>query len=803
LIHTTVNGPTNAKLLIVGEAPGYEEEISGVPFCGSSGRLLNDMLSSCGIERSAVYTTNVIKIRPPNNNFDAFYDDGRKRKQPSAFLQESIENLKDEIRAVKPNAILALGNEALRALTGYHSVEKWRGSIIPTPLGKVIPSYHPTYILRIYQDRVIAELDIRRAIAQSSFPQHIPRAYDFLLSPTKQQVLEALDYFRSIRKPVAFDIETTGRTVRCLGLANSPTRAICIPFLTLTHQNTLPTGVIFDPKVNASGGEYHYWTESDEAEILKALSEFFRDEKTPKLAHNYPFDATRLMREMGLHCRGLFMDTMVAQHTLYPELPKGLDFLASIYTPVPYYSDYSASSDVSTWTYNCYDVVVTYESHEVLYRELQEAGLWDFYENHQIPVLHAITRAQNKGNEIDQSLREKLIITTKQTIESTEQEILRSTGLKVNTKSPKQMQELLYQHLKMKPVIDRKTKNITTNAEALRSLKKKYPQHHEILGQISRCNKARDFISKFLMAELNIDGRLETSYNLTGTVNGRLSSSATLFDGGANLQNIPRGEARRTFIAGRQNVMVKVDLSQAEARVVAWTAPIPFLVERFQDPKFDIHRWNASNIFKVPESEVTKDQRNVGKPGVHGGNYGMGEGAAAALYDCPKEVAKASIEAYRNALPELISWWAEIQQTIQQTRTLTTPFGRRRMFFGRLDEDLYRSAYSFIPQAVVADDINRAFALGEYVLHDLQFAPKLQIHDEIVWVGPLAKLHLALPRIKTLMEPPIIFPRVDVPLVIPTDVSFGPNWYDQTKWTDNCTDPAELIRRFDNIQYKG
>lgn len=794
----TAKGPSNARLAIVGDMPGFEEELTGVPFSGSSGRLLNDMLSCCGTSRDQCYVTNVVRVRPPNNSFDLFYDDGQKRQQPSSFLLQEIEQLKQNLRQLRPNAILVLGNEALKALTGYDSIEKWRGSIINTPYGKVIGSYHPSYILRVYQDRVIAELDIKRAVAQSTFPQFIQRSYDFLLAPTKSQVIDYLRYLRNSKKPVAFDIETVGRTVRCLGLADSPTRAVCIPFVTLTHRNSVQSGVIFDPKVSPVGPGLHYWSEQDEHEVLSALDEFFRDDTVPKLAHNYPFDATRLMKEFGLHCRGLFMDTMVAQHTLYPELPKGLDFLASIYTPVPYYSDYNSHSDDSTWRYNCFDVVVTLEAHEVELHELNQAGLSDFYFNHQIPVLHSLVRAQNRGNEIDQTLREQLINTTKTTIEATESELAALTGAPVNTKSPKQMKELLYDRLQMKPVIDRKTKNVSTNAEALRSLKKKYPQHGTILNLISKCNKSRDFISKFLSVELNADGLLETSYNQTGTVNGRLSSSATLFDGGANLQNVPRGSPRRVFVAGQNRAMIKVDLSQAEARVVAWTAPIPFLVQRFQDPRFDIHTWNASNIYKIPEAQVTKDQRNVGKPGVHGGNYGMGESAAAALYDCPKEIARASIEAYRLALPELTSWWAEIQATIQRTRTLTTPFGRRRMFFGRLDEDLYRSAYSFIPQAVVADDINRAFAYGEYVLHDLGYVPKLQVHDEIVWLGPLDNLHLALPRIKTLMEPPIPFPRVDVPLIIPTEISFGPNWYDQVKWHDGCTDQTELLKRFSN-----
>src|ERR1039458_3275504 len=135
LTYVPAEGPSNAKLAIVGEAPGGEEERLGRPFVGSTGTLVDDTLISLGLSRSEVYLTNVVKIRPPGNNIEALHILGKS-------INDFIPQLQAELEALKPNAILALGNTALTALTGYHGIEKYRGSILPCSLvsNKVIPT---------------------------------------------------------------------------------------------------------------------------------------------------------------------------------------------------------------------------------------------------------------------------------------------------------------------------------------------------------------------------------------------------------------------------------------------------------------------------------------------------------------------------------------------------------------------------------------------------------------------------------------------------------------------------------------
>jgi len=360
-------GPPDAKIAFIGEAPGADEEREGRPFVGASGRLLTEMCASVGIRREDCYIDNVVQIRPPGNDFRLFYTDAR-RTMPGEFLQRSRISLQDRLLQVKPNIIVALGNEPLRALTGKTGIDNWRGSLFDTRWGKVVGTYHPAYVLRVWDARVIVEHDLKRALQESgnrklNLPEH-----KFKVWPSFEDIIA---YLKGIDtgKRVAFDIETLGRRIRCVGLSTSVGEAICIPFMSKPGPRTGEKKLILVPDTY---GMNSHWDVEHEAIILDELERVLGDENIPLVAQNFPFDATMLLREFGIVCRGLYMDTMVAQHCAYSELPKRLDFLASIYTRVPYWSDYDPQSDDETFVYNCYDASVTFEIAIALELELSE-----------------------------------------------------------------------------------------------------------------------------------------------------------------------------------------------------------------------------------------------------------------------------------------------------------------------------------------------------------------------------------------------------------------------------------------------
>src|SRR5215510_4261791 len=131
-------GPLEPELMIVGEAPGKHEDETGIPFVGPAGEILNNCLGKAGIKRSAAYITNVVKYRPPQNNFKLLHVVG-------IDLEECVKSLwEDEIYKLKPKCILAVGDEALQAVCGLTGIMKYRGSILKGRDGtKVVPMIHP------------------------------------------------------------------------------------------------------------------------------------------------------------------------------------------------------------------------------------------------------------------------------------------------------------------------------------------------------------------------------------------------------------------------------------------------------------------------------------------------------------------------------------------------------------------------------------------------------------------------------------------------------------------------------------
>ena len=737
-------GPKNAKIVIVGEAPGVQEEKYGKPFVGGSGHLLDELLARNGLNREDCYITNVMKVRPPKNNFSFFYEKGR----PKPELEAGIESLFNELESIKPNVILALGNEALKALTRLSGILKWRGSVIDSPYGKVMPTLHPAFVLRQYDQKAVLNFDIKRLSEEAEFPNYRPPKTFFHIHPSFQEVMTFLE---SLPPRFTFDIETIGRRVRCLGIGISREEALCIPF-------------IRDRKTS-------WWSAEEEKEILRKLYEIFRDPERESIAQNFPFDASILEKEFGIEVRNLWMDTMVAQHCCYSELPKSLDFLCSIYTKHNYYAARDSGIDHEEWIYNCMDCVVTFEVAQKLEEELKNLRVSHFYHKFAHGIMITLAKMGHRGLLVDTKAREEMKVECKARMA----EALEMLPEGLNPASPKQLQEFLYGGLKMKPY--KVQGRITTNEEALLKLASKYPNHKIFLDAILAHRKNAKLISTYLDSTLTEEGRLVTSFHATGTVTGRISSSKTIFGEGGNLQNLPSGPFRRIFKAPPGKVLIKADLVQAEARAVAWCAGISGMIKRFQDPDFDVHRWNASVVFGKSEEEISKEERSKSKAIVHGTNYEMGYLTAAKQAGTTPKEAKIAMQTYYNAMPELRQWHEMTKQEVIRKRQLRTPFGRLRVFLGRLEASTFRSAIAFVPQSTIADIINIALMRLEEMYPGYLVC---QVHDELVMEVPDHEVHKVAEAIRKACEIPIYFPTTKEPLVVPVEIKAGHDWYHTT-----------------------
>lgn len=825
------SGPPHARIAIVGEAPGDQEEREGRPFVGGSGQELDRMLLTARINRSDCYITNVMKYRPLNNDFNQYYSDGKDRNHPTPLLLQGIKELQSELQSVAPNVIIAFGGEALRAVTGKRGISTWRGSILSSPFGKVVPTFHPAYILRVWGDRPIAIHDIQRAAEEAKEKELYLPGHDFTIRPSLAQVVEYIKLCRQSKR-FAFDIETDGPHVRCLGLSCAEDTAICIPFVynpgeiwrsfeqvQYVDRGTGPLvlrmrneSCVSEPctagtlNFNILGGApctevRSYWSEDDERVILTLLYELFADPSIEKIAQNSPYDVTILQSEFGLKTSNLYMDTMVAWHTCYKEFPKDLGFLCSMCTCVPCYWDYNIGLDHDTWVYNCFDAAVTLEASYKIEDELRKLNQHEYYFYSKHPTTVALMSVQVQGFQVNKELRD---------VRRAETEALRlqveararaiSSMPAFNPNSPLQCKELFYTRLGMPPQFDGRgaDKKITTNEKAIEKLQGKFPQHKDLFNAILDYRGFVKLIGTYYDVPLSATNRIFTSLNSAGTVTERLSSSEFAYALGdlfpsTNLQNPPRGNFREIFVADADEVIIKADLSSAEWRLVVWFARIQRVIERYQmdppyrltdppSPIFDVHRWFASTIYRKPEEAIQRAERSTAKNGIYGGGYGMQPEKAAVTYHVPLDTARFILNGFHHAFPEVSTiFWGETQEMLKTTRKIVSPSGSIRIFFDRIDSDLFMEAYSHRCQHMVAYLINRSLALCAEFFDPKECYVKHQVHDEIIFGcknDPKVIDHYGQ-LIYKFMEYPVKIEGVDVPLIIPAEVTYGPNWYKQ------------------------
>lgn len=246
------------------------------------------------------------------------------------------------------------------------------------------------------------------------------------------------------------------------------------------------------------------------------------------------------------------------------------------------------------------------------------------------------------------------------------------------------------------------------------------------------------------------------------------------------------------------NVFIIGDLSQAEARIVGECLKrvgYPSLHNLYKKGDFDIHTWAAAPIFNCSEKDVTKYQRSVGKISNHSGNYGAGPNVLInrALKDGIKGIdykfSKHILEKRHEQMPGLKHWWKDVENKLRKTRTLNTCFGRRRLFFDRLNQTTFRDAYSYEPQSTCGDCCNvifrklwQKFNSNLFTkMFPIQYKPEalIQVHDEVVVRCPNIPelVDWVIKEFKEAANIPLYICK-DEPLIIPIDLEIGVNWKD-------------------------
>lgn len=784
-------GPVPARIMIVGEAPGEEEEVRGEPFVGPSGQELSRMLHEAGIMRSECFVTNVARVRPFRNdisNFIAFRKKDRtdqhvqlRDKWVTRELREGYDLLQQEIQAVQPNVIIAFGNVAMWALTGQWGITDWRGSMLfcdqlkladgSSP--KVIPVYHPAAILRQWSWRQVAIHDLKRVAKAANDRVITPPSYRFIISPSFETVSATLAYLQSRVESgplrLAVDIETRAGHMACVGMAWSKLDAMCIPLMA-AHR---PDG--------------HYWSAEEESAIAFACYKLLTHPNAQIIGQNFLYDAQYFWRHWHFVPRFL-RDTMIGHHACFSNQPKSLDFLSSLYCDWHvYWKDEGKEWDAHTgeqqlWAYNCKDCVITYEVDDGVQATVDHLGLrkvHDFQQSLFWPVLETM----NRGLRVDSKRRATFSFELQAELTKREAWLQSVLGYPLNPRSTAQMQDLFYSQLKQPVQLDRKTRKPTCNDEALSKLAKREPLLRPLVRKIAEIRSIGVFHSTFVTAPTDIDGRMRCSFNPAGTETYRFSSSKNAFWSGMNLQNIPKGggddatpgeeeplelpNVRTLFVPDPGMEFFDIDLSSADLRIVVWESDeteMKAMLRAGLDPYTEI----AKEFYR--DNRITKKdpRRQKFKSFCHGTNYlGTPKGLADRLGLSVHEAERTQAW-YFSRFPRIKKWQDDLKHQVLKRRWIQNAFGYRLNIFDRVEGTVFNQCAAWIPQSSVGILINHAYLNIYNNLKSVQIL--LQVHDSLAGQYPV---HLApWCRSEIVKQASITIP-YDDPLVIPVGIKYS------------------------------
>lgn len=810
------------KVALIGEAPGKDEEVAGEPFVGAAGRELDRWIQPFFI-KSQCFVGNLSQERPPDNQLSNWFVDS-KNTIPNERLQGWIDTLKQQLEELRPNIIIALGRHPTYILTGKDGITKQAGSVLPcilVPGLKVMACPHPAFVVRgLFDLRPIIRVWMKRAKAQSQFPEYKPPARDLVVDPPLETVLFELDRLMGA-KELAFDIETipnkpipyntwlrpdlkmiyTPDVLTCISFSDSKDWSISIPFSRYGGQNR--------------------WTREVEMEIWKKIAELLGREGPLKIAHNLMFDFLQLAGRK-VFVAPPYYDTMSAHNRAYLDLSKkklkkqrmmSLAFCTALYTEEPYYKedfkdenkgDKWRGADKEFWLYNAKDSAVLHEIKAATWADLNEMGMAELFEREMRvfkPLACMGMQGIKRNPQIIADLTE--FLENKDgtgRIQVLQKQLTDVVGYELNTKSSKQMQKFLYGELGLPVQFHKKTHKPTADEGAIAKLYQK--TKNPILKQLTELTRLRGFKSNYLDAPIGVDNRSRTTYNQARTCTARISSSDAIIGEGKNLQTIPSrprpGEDdynrlikdyKRSFVADDGYIIWKRDYIQAEAMVVAWMAEDLQQMSDFQNG-IDIHCRTVEILYGCSYEDAVngyrngdpewKMRRNLGKPVRHGFNYLLGENNLHGMFalmgmDIPTKDCRKMLQAMSSNVPAVLRWHAEIADTLKTTRTIVNPHGLRRTFLGVIDNDCLREAVAFGPQSTVGQLLN--FSL-ERIYHTpglmTQFDFLLQIHDAILGQSPVDKVQEHAEIIGQLMELPMTIKGRE--LVIPSDIEVGPDW---------------------------
>lgn len=815
-------GPLSPKIVIVGEAPGYEELDAGKPFVGASGRFLNGLLSEVGIDRNSCWVTNVCKYFVPPSPKKRPVPFKVRAKAVGIDLNEQIDNLRREIQSLQPNLIICLGATALNAVTGKSNIIDYRGSILEGFGYKTIATYHPAHILHSsgestgFWNKSVMLFDLKRCKVQSEFKEiKLPiRILDVV-----ENSADLIRFLKTYDDPNLFpaiDIEAWKCIPVCIGLSYTPSHGITLPLWNCNSISSIPS--------------------RDLVQCWSLLSERFI--KTDAIGQNFGYDRDKIKR-LGFKVRSIKSDTMLKSFVISPELPKNLAFNTSVYTEEPFYKNEGMyEGELRDLFIGCArDACCTKEVDIGQDKDLDDMGCRDYYEKFMIPLQPLYAEIEQLGFAVDEERRKVLIRKYIEQDEKLRFELYQLTGKYINVNSPKQVPDLLYNQWGLKNQGGAGEEILTNiiNSTKFENIKRGC----ELILEDRRVRKT---IGSYAYALPDFDGRMRTSYFLC-LKTGRSSTQTQdppirpdeeyveISDGKKTKKHQSRGMAFQTITkhgdigpdirsiltVDEGYVFLQADLSQAEARVIFLLAEDYEALELID--KVDYHALTTTWFlggsidqyskkvlgYECPERFLGKTLRHAGHLGARGKRAAAEVNTQARKFKIPITInerkADDALKIFHARQPRIKGVFQKsVIECLEKNRVLIAPvpygidakIGGSRTFFERMNDDLYREAYGYIPQRTVSEHTKAAaLRIKGSPEHSITGrAPWIRIHveahDALLVSVPIERKLEAANILKEEFMRPIDFSTCSIQrdkLIIPCDLEEGYNYHELDKFS--------------------
>jgi len=530
-------------------------------------------------------------------------------------------------------------------------------------------------------------------------------------------------------------------------------------------------------------------------EVRAMLAPLLADPAVAKVGQNLKYDS-HILRRHGMPVAGWVLDTMVAAFLLEPDRPTfGMDSLAAFYLgheTIKYASLVGTGAkqitldqvDVDRVTrYAAEDADVTLRLADVLGPKMREAGVEEVWRTIDGPTLPILTRMEATGIKVDVDALWALSKEMDALLDQERRAVHTLAGGPFNVDSPKQLREVLFGALGLKPgKKTAKSGEFSTDAATLEELAEEHEIARRLLSYRELAKLKGTYVDTLPLLVNPETGRVHTSYHPTGAATGRLSSSDP------NLQNIPARTAiglriREAFVPEDGWVFLASDYSQVELRVLAHLCGDAELQAAFRAGE-DVHRVTAAKVFGVSLADVGDDMRRRAKAVNFGILYGMSETRLARDQGLSRQDAHDFIEAYFERFKSVKTYIEGVRAEAMREGQVRTMFGRARSFpvlkrrahRGEIEQAL-RGAVNTTIQGTAADLMKLAMQRVERVLDEGGGMARmlLQVHDELLLEVPKAEIQVVSRQVRDAMEQ--VHP-LAVPLSV--DQKTGGNWKEVT-----------------------